>query len=51
MDPDYTGKTMAGLMDLIKQGYFKKDDNMVFMHTMGMPALFTYKEQLLEMIK
>ncbi|KPK77877.1 MAG: hypothetical protein AMJ79_01855 [Phycisphaerae bacterium SM23_30] len=51
LDPVYTGKAMAGLMDLIKQGYFKKDDNVIFMHTGGTPALFAYKEQLLEMIK
>jgi len=51
VDPVYTGKAMAGLMDLIKHGYFKKDDNVVFMHTRGTPTLFTYKEQLLEMIK
>jgi L-cysteate sulfo-lyase len=35
---------MAGLIDLIKQGHFAKDDNIVFMHTGGTPALFPYKE-------
>ena len=51
LDPVYTGKAMAGLLDLIKKGYFKKDDNVIFMHTGGTPALFAYKEQLLELMK
>ncbi|MFC1783178.1 pyridoxal-phosphate dependent enzyme, partial [Planctomycetota bacterium] len=51
LDPVYTGKAMAGLIDLIKKGYFKKDDNVIFMHTGGTPALFAYKEQLLELMK
>jgi len=44
LDPIYTGRAMAGLIDLIKQGHFAKDDNVVFMHTGGTPALFPYKE-------
>jgi L-cysteate sulfo-lyase len=44
LDPIYTGRAMAGLIDLIKQGHFAKDDNIVFMHTGGTPALFPYKE-------
>ncbi len=47
LDPVYTGKAMAGLIDLIKQGHFKKDDNVVFVHTGGTPALFVYKNQLI----
>lgn len=46
LDPVYTGKAMAGLMDLVKKGHFKKDDNIVFIHTGGTPALFVYKDQL-----
>ncbi|MEL7568541.1 MAG: D-cysteine desulfhydrase [Dehalobacterium sp.] len=42
MDPVYTGKAMAGFLDLIKKGFFKKDDNVVFVHTGGSPALFAY---------
>ncbi len=43
LDPIYTGRAMAGLIDLTKKGGFSKDDNVVFMHTGGTPALFSYK--------
>ena len=46
LDPVYTGKAMAALIDLIKKGYFKKDDNVVFFHTGGLPALFLYRSEL-----
>lgn len=44
LDPVYTGKTMAGLIDLVRQGRFRSTDNVVFMHTGGMPALFAYRD-------
>ncbi|SFL89486.1 D-cysteate sulfo-lyase [Pelosinus propionicus] len=40
LDPTYTGKAMAGLIDLIKKGYFKKDANVLFLHTGGSPGLY-----------
>jgi L-cysteate sulfo-lyase len=43
LDPVYTGKAMAGLIDLIKKEHFKKDDNVVFIHTGGTPTLFVCK--------
>ncbi len=46
IDPIYTGKAMVMLIDLIKKGYFKKDDNVVFFHTGGLPALFLYRKEL-----
>lgn len=42
LDPVYTGKAMAGLIDLILQGYFKQGEKVLFMHTGGSPALFNY---------
>lgn len=51
LDPVYTGKAMSGLVDLIKKGYFSKDDGVVFIHTGGTPALFAYKEELMEFLK
>lgn len=42
LDPVYSGKGMAGLVDLIGQGRFKKDDNVVFLHTGGAAGLFGY---------
>lgn len=42
LDPVYTGKTMAGLIDLIRQDYFKKEEKVLFLHTGGSPALYNY---------
>ena len=46
LDPIYTGKAMVMLIDLIKRGYFKKDDNIAFFHTGGLPAIFLYRKEL-----
>lgn len=51
LDPVYTGKAMAGLMDLIKKGFFKKTDKIVFIHSGGTAALFPYRKAILEHIK
>ena len=42
LDPVYTGKAMAGLIDLVRQGRFAADKTIVFLHTGGMPGLFAY---------
>ena len=42
LDPVYSGKGMAGLIDLVKQGRFKRGQNIVFVHTGGSAALFGY---------
>lgn len=42
LDPVYSGKGMAGLIDLIHKGHFKPKDNVVFLHTGGSVALFGY---------
>jgi len=46
LDPVYSGKGMAGLIDLIRQGRFKATDNVVFLHTGGSVALFGYGQAL-----
>jgi len=46
LDPVYTGKAMAGLIDMVKRGRFDKKDNVVFIHTGGTPALFAYRKGL-----
>ena len=46
LDPVYTGKAMAGLIDMIRAGQFEEQDNVVFLHTGGVPALFPYREAL-----
>lgn len=44
LDPVYTGKSLAGLVDLVRQGYFHSTDTVLFWHTGGTPALFAYRE-------
>ena len=46
IDPVYTSVAMACIIDQVKQGNFKKTDNVVFLHTGGAVALFPYKEPL-----
>ncbi len=46
LDPVYTGKAMAGLIGLIRQKRFRRDQNVVFWHTGGQPALFAYAAAL-----
>lgn len=43
LDPVYTGRAGAGLIDLIRIGFFKKDQRVLFWHTGGTPALFADK--------
>ena len=45
LDPVYTGKAMAGLIDLVKKGYFKSTDTVIFIHTGGIPYLFVHSEE------
>lgn len=46
LDPVYTAKAMACLIDHIQQGKFGRDDTVIFLHTGGTPALFAYQEEL-----
>lgn len=48
LDPVYTGKVMAGLIGMIREGKFKKEDNVLFLHTGGSPALYAYTEIILK---
>ncbi len=43
LDPVYTGRAAAGMIDLIRKGFFKKDETVLFWHTGGQPALFAEK--------
>lgn len=42
LDPVYSGKGAAGLIDLIRTGFFRKTDRVVFIHTGGSASLFGY---------
>ncbi len=46
VDPVYSGKALAGLIDLVRNEHFKASDNIVFLHTGGAVALFAYADQL-----
>jgi D-cysteine desulfhydrase family pyridoxal phosphate-dependent enzyme len=45
IDPVYTSKAMAGLIDMCRRGVMKKGDKVCFIHTGGLPALFAYRDQ------
>ncbi len=42
LDPVYSGKAMAGLIDLIRKGRFNRNENVLFVHTGGTAGLFGY---------
>jgi D-cysteine desulfhydrase family pyridoxal phosphate-dependent enzyme len=46
LDPVYTGRAAAGLIDLIREGHIHADEQILFWHTGGTPALFAYAEEL-----
>jgi D-cysteine desulfhydrase len=43
LDPVYTGRAAAGMIDLMRKGFFKKDETVLFWNTGGQPALFADK--------
>lgn len=46
LDPIYTGKAMAALIDHVRTQKFQEDDHVVFVHTGGTPALFAMADEL-----
>jgi D-cysteine desulfhydrase len=47
LDPVYTGKIMAGLIGLARQGHFKPGAKVLFIHTGGLPSLHVYEDVVL----
>lgn len=47
LDPVYTGKAAAGLLDLIRKGHFKRGEKVLFLHTGGSPGLYAYQDVIL----
>lgn len=43
LDPVYTGKIMAGLIGLARQGFFRPGEKLLFLHTGGLPSLHAYE--------
>ena len=48
LDPVYTGRAFAGMMDLIRKGTIRHDETVLFWHTGGTPALFAYADDLVK---
>ncbi|MFN4259394.1 MAG: 1-aminocyclopropane-1-carboxylate deaminase/D-cysteine desulfhydrase [Gemmataceae bacterium] len=47
LDPSYTAKTMAALIDDVRQRRLPTDAHAVFVHTGGLPAVFAYRDELM----
>jgi D-cysteine desulfhydrase len=47
LDPVYTGRAAAGMMDLIRRRVIGADETILFWHTGGTPALWAYESELL----
>lgn len=50
LDPVYSAKGMAGLIGMVREGFFEPTDNVLFLHTGGATALFAYEDQLMKSI-
>jgi 1-aminocyclopropane-1-carboxylate deaminase/D-cysteine desulfhydrase-like pyridoxal-dependent ACC family enzyme len=46
LDPVYTGKVMAGLIGLVEKNIINKDVPVIFVHTGGIPILFSFESEL-----
>jgi D-cysteine desulfhydrase len=47
LDPVYTGKIMAGLIGLAREGVLRPDEDVLFLHTGGLPSLHAYEADVL----
>jgi 1-aminocyclopropane-1-carboxylate deaminase/D-cysteine desulfhydrase-like pyridoxal-dependent ACC family enzyme len=47
LDPVYTGKAMAGLIDQAQRGVVGQHSTVVFIHTGGLPAMFAFKDEII----
>ncbi len=45
-DPVYSGKALAALVGMARDGVWSKDETVVFLHTGGLPAIFAYADAL-----
>ena len=51
LDPIYTGKTMAGMIDLLHKGIINPDVTTIFLHTGGLPIIFSFEPGFKELAK
>ena len=47
LDPVYTSKGFSALIDYVKKGIIKKNENVIFIFTGGNPAVFAYEEEII----
>ena len=47
LDLTYTGKSMSGLIDLVRNGTLSRGERVVFVHTGGIPSLFAHADEVL----
>jgi D-cysteine desulfhydrase len=47
LDPVYTGRAAAGLVDLVRKGHWNRDQTVLFWHTGGTAGLFGFGDQIL----
>jgi D-cysteine desulfhydrase family pyridoxal phosphate-dependent enzyme len=45
LDPVYTSKAFAGMLDLLKKGKLGRDHPVIFLHTGGLPGIFAFQDQ------
>jgi D-cysteine desulfhydrase len=48
VDPVYTGRAFGGCIDMIRRGEFSSQDTVLFWHTGGTPALFSYANTIVD---
>ena len=46
VDPVYTGRALAGLMDLVRRGVYGRHETALFWHTGGIPGLFAQAQDV-----
>lgn len=51
VDPVYNGKAMTGLFDLVRRGYIRQGQTVIFLNTGGAPAIFVYRTGLREFLR
>jgi 1-aminocyclopropane-1-carboxylate deaminase/D-cysteine desulfhydrase-like pyridoxal-dependent ACC family enzyme len=51
LDPVYTGKAMAGLIDRVHKGALTRDETVIFLHTGGLPANFAFRDAIVSMLQ
>ena len=46
LDPCYTGKAFAGMLDMVAENKIRRGNTVIFVHTGGMPGLYTKHHRL-----